>query len=159
MEFVEQCERMMAEASQHIDSENPKAALNIGKQLEKLKFIGAFETQALAYAAMGEKKNAIKILEKGIKITRDVWILWQLLGNYYSDEGKFDKSKNCYENGLITKDPDRVSLLYNYAYMLERSGKYDVAERKLAEIFQSSEFTSVDKELAMLCFSLQLCQC
>jgi len=155
-DFIDKCESLMAQASEHIDSENFRAALKIGEELEKLKFTGAFETQALAYAAMGKKKKAIKILEKGIKIAPDIWLLWQLLGNYYSDEGRFDKSMYCYEKALISKDPDKVSLLYNYANMLKRNGRYDLAETKLAEIFQSSEFYGVDKELAMLCFSLQM---
>lgn len=155
-DFIDDCESLMAKANEHIDAENFKAALKIGKQLEKLKFTGAFETQALAYSAMGKKKKAIKILEEGIKIAPDIWLLWQLLGNYYSDIGKFDQSQKSYENGLKTKNPDKVSLLYNYANMLERWEKFDAANIYLTQLFESENFGNADKELATLCFSLRI---
>jgi len=156
MDSPDRVEHMIAEAMQHIGLRNPKAALRIGKELEGLRLTSAFEIQALAYAAMDKRKNAIKILDKAIKIAPENAFLWQLLGNNYSDEGLFEKSKECYEHALTIKDSDRMALLYNYALMLERCDKYDLAEMKIAEIFQSNEFLNADKELAMLSFSLRI---
>jgi hypothetical protein len=30
------------------------------------------------------------VLERGVEKAPDVWLLWQLLGNNYSDEERFD---------------------------------------------------------------------
>ncbi|MDH5764332.1 MAG: hypothetical protein OEZ51_15305 [Nitrospinota bacterium] len=133
-------ETLMSEASRLLEEYEPEKALKIGKQLEKMRFSGAFEIQALAYADLDKKKKAIQVLEKGVKKAPDVWLLWQLLGNYYSDEGDLKKALTAFEKGLQTKQPDNVSLKYNYAIALQRQKKFKKAQGLISEILSDERY-------------------
>jgi tetratricopeptide (TPR) repeat protein len=146
---------LMAEAFEFLDIGEPKKALKIGQQLEKMRYSGAFEIQALAYNDLNKRKKAIKTLEKGVKTVPDVWLLWELLGNYYSEESEFEKSFVAFEQGLRTAEPDRVSLNYNYAIALERSGDLQEAKSKVSEIFSDKRFPE-DVEAALYFLILAL---
>jgi hypothetical protein len=66
-------------------------ALEIGKKLKSMKYSGGFEIMAMAYADDDQKDKAIECLEEGVKTCPDVWILWQMLGNYRSDQDNLTK--------------------------------------------------------------------
>lgn len=143
-------EALMGEASRLLEEFEPKKALKIGKQLEKMRFSGGFEIQALAYADLDKKGKAIKVLEKGIKTVPDVWLLWQLLGNYYSDEGDFEKALTTFEKGLQTKQPDKISLKYNYAIALQRQRNFEKAQGLISEILSDERYPDEIEENLLL---------
>lgn len=154
MKLGQSFDTLMSQAFELIEVGNPKAALEIGKQLEEMCYSGTFEIQAMAYAEMGEKRKAVEILEKGVKIVPDIWQLWQLLGNYESGLGHYDKAISAFENSLKAKNPDTVSLYYNYAIALQRHGKADAAMNKLQLAFEDQQFNQSKVKLIELCFSL-----
>ncbi|WP_342643372.1 tetratricopeptide repeat protein [Rhodoligotrophos ferricapiens] len=147
-------ETLVSQAFELIEAGDPKTALKIGMRLEKMRYSGAFEIQAIACARLDKKNKAVKILEKGVKLAPEAWLLWQLLGNYESDLGHYDKAVNAFENGLKTKNSDMVSLYYNYANALTRYGKVDAAMNKLQLAFADQHFGQSSKELIQLGFSL-----
>ncbi|MDB6037312.1 MAG: hypothetical protein JWM99_1153, partial [Verrucomicrobiales bacterium] len=71
-------------------------ALKIGQDLKKLRHSSAFEILALAYLRSNKLSKAIKVLEEGVAKAGRVWLLWELLGNCYSDAGRFVKAEKAY---------------------------------------------------------------
>lgn len=137
----------MSEALELLEDCEPKKALKIGKELEKMRYSGGFEIQALAYADLDKKKKAIKILEKGVEIAPNVWPLWQLLGSFHSDEKEFDRAITAYEKGLQVDQSDKISLNYNYAIALERDAKYEKAQSRMSAIFSNERYPDdIEKE-------------
>lgn len=153
----ENLENLMSDAFQLLENGEPQMALEAGEKLERLRYSGGFEIQALAYAELGKKKKAIKALERGLEEAPDIWVLWQLLGNYYSDEGQMEKAWDAFDNGLQTEQTDRVSLLYNYAAALGSAHQYDKALQKISEIQQDEHFPDdTEEDLYLLIQHLRL---
>jgi tetratricopeptide (TPR) repeat protein len=153
-------DRLMEQAFQALDLERPKDALKIGRSLERMRYSGCFEVQALAYAALGKRAKAIKVLETGTEKCPNVWQLWQLLGNYLSDEGRMEAACEAYEKGLATDQPYRESLSLNLAIALIRWDRPTEARARLAPIIDSSDFQSLDGSLRarMLAAELEACR-
>ncbi len=104
-----------------------KRAIQCGKKLLKLRHTSGFEILALAYAGKGKKKKAIRILEKGVRKAPDVWLLWQLLGNYYSDRKKYKKALTAYDKALEFEHTDTASVNFNRAIVFDRQEQYQEA--------------------------------
>lgn len=131
----EEAERLMAEAFDALDEHDLRRALKLGHKLKKMRHSSAFEIIALAYAAEDKLDDAIEILEEGVQKAPQVWLLWQLLGNYYSDRGSYGKSLECYRRALECPQVDVDSIHLNTAITLGREGKY---EQALAEMQQAT---------------------
>ncbi len=146
-------DQLIKEAYELIDSYDYKGALRIGRKLKRLRHTSAFEIMALAYAENGKLKKAIKVLEKGVNIAPDLWILWQMLGNYRSDNGDFQGASEAYDKGLQTPNPDKDSLHLNIAVAHGRQELHDQAEQALLKIPQNAASdirTRADAQLSVL---------
>ena len=78
-------EKLADEGYRPVNEGNASAALAIAAELEALHYTGAFEIAALAQAQLGKLEVAVATLERGLESALEVWINWQLLGNYRSD--------------------------------------------------------------------------
>lgn len=155
MNKQQEVQELIDEAFEWLEFDKPKKALKIGKKLEKMQHSSGFEIQALAYRDLNKRKKAIKVLERGTRTVPDVWLLWQLLGNFYSEEGQFEKSFEVFEKGLKIPSGDYVSLNYNYVIALERSGSIQKAKEKMSGIFSDKYFPGdVTPELFILVLAL-----
>src|SRR6266536_3597028 len=67
-------------------------ALVLSGRLQEMRYSSGFEIAALALAGRGETERAVQILEEGVAKAPDVWLNWQLLGNYRSDMGLYDSA-------------------------------------------------------------------
>lgn len=152
----EQCDKLMDEAFELIECCESKKALKIADKLEKLRYTGAFEVRALAYAEMERLDKAIKVLEEGVKKAPNVWRLWNLLGNYNSDKGKYKQAIDAFKNGLKCEYNDEVTILYNYALVLRRNKQSKEAFSKIKEGLQHSEFKEASNSIKLLSYSLYL---
>lgn len=137
-------ESLMAVAFRLLKENDPEKALKIARRLEKMRYSGAFEIQALAYDDLDRKQKAIEVLEKGTRTVPDVWLLWQLLGNYRSDLGHYAKANEAYEAGLVLEGADRLSLSSNYALALVRQGEIDRAEEIAVRMLNDEGFDQAD---------------
>ncbi len=124
MSKQENAENLMREGHRLLDEWEPDEAIEIGKKLKKLRHSSAFEILALAYAQKDQIARAIKILQEGTKKAPDVWMLWQLLGNYYSDEKRFSDCQDAYRRALQCPQVNADSVHLNLAIALEREEKY-----------------------------------
>ena len=139
---AKRCERLMHQALELIEEDQFAAAHEIARQLEELRYSGAFEVAARAYLGEGEPEEAVAVLQRGLELAPEVWSNWQLLGNTLSDLGRFDDAAAAYERAWAcpAKDPD--SLRFNQAVLASRRGQ---AEQVLA-----LAATLVDPELRLM---------
>ncbi|MBN4665039.1 hypothetical protein HUS70_09010 [Pandoraea nosoerga] len=129
---------LMAEAFAHLEAGDPESALEIGKRLESMQYSGAYEVQAMAYADMDEMEQAVAVLEAGVAHAPGVWLLWQLLGNYRSDLGRFPAAIEAYEAAAnCAPAEDLVIVDFNHANALARHGDYAAAQTRLDRVLES----------------------
>lgn len=124
---LDKAKSLADEAFEALEDGDLRSALKLGRRLEKMRYSAAFEIQALVYAEEGKLRKAIAVLERGVKKAPTVWLLWQLLGNYRSDQGQWDKAFRCYRQALDCPTVDASSVHLNQAIALGRCGKYDEA--------------------------------
>src|SRR5215475_5566062 len=75
-------------------------ALATGRKLKRLRHSSAFEIIALAHLRLGAVRKAIAVLEEGVIKAGRVWLLWELLGNCYSDAGRYKAAEAAYKQAL-----------------------------------------------------------
>jgi tetratricopeptide (TPR) repeat protein len=127
MNDIEKAEKLMNQGFNCLDEYEYDKAIKIGKKLKKLYHSSAFEILALAYKEKDESKQSIKILEEGVSLAPKVWRLWQLLGNYYSDDKRYSDSQKCFDTALSCPNVDESSVYYNSSVACFREGKFNEA--------------------------------
>src|SRR6185295_8730093 len=93
-------ESLMQKGFALLDAHQYKEALEMGRQLQRMRHSSAFEIMALAYLGLDQLPKAIATLEEGVRAAERVWLLWELLGNCYSDEGRYDAAEKAYQTAL-----------------------------------------------------------
>lgn len=127
-------EKLTAEGFECLKNEEYEKAIKIADQLEKLRFSSAFEIAAQAYSGLGELEKAVSVLERGGKLAPDVWLNWQLLGNYLSDLQRFEGAASAYQNALKCPNVQVGSVQLNQAILANRQNKFDEALQILGKI-------------------------
>lgn len=128
---INEIEELMGKGFDAAYSDDFDNAIKIGKELIKKRHSSGFEILALGYQGKCKNKKAISILEKGVKKVPDVYKMWQLLGNLYSNEECFKKSYEAYKNGLKCPNAEKDSLYLNYAIALDGNGDTNEAIAQL----------------------------
>lgn len=118
---------MMQRAYECLGKYDTDGAIQIGEQLRKMRFTGGYEVLALAYQIEGKLEKAVRILREGVKQAPGSWLLWQQLGNLYSDRAEFDKAHESYDRALQCADADASSITLYRANVLHRQGEYEMA--------------------------------
>lgn len=110
--------RLMEKGFSCLNTSRFEEALKVGRLLKKLRHSSAFEIIALARCRRGQLKKAITTLEEGVSKAGTVWVLWKLLGNCYSDAGRFDDAERAYQQALRQErcDTDVVHLNRGIAF-------------------------------------------
>ena len=109
-------------------------AMKVAKELHCLRYSGAFEIEAQALAQDGSKDEAISVLRKGLEVAPTSWLNGNLLGNYLSDQGRYEEAFVAYEEALRTPTADHILIEANYAMALQRAGRDEDAQAKIAKI-------------------------
>lgn len=123
MQDKDKVEALIEEGRRFLESEDYDKAIAVGKKIEQECHSYAFELMALAYAAKGDLQKAIATLERGVKLAPSAWLLWQLLGNYYSDASRWDDAQQAYARALECPNADQSSINYNITMAFLRAGK------------------------------------
>ena len=89
---------------EYVNSSDYEHALIIAAQLKKSRYTACFEIAALAHAGMEQKEKAVAVLEEGTSVAPDLWINWELLGNYLSDLGRYKEFEVIAEDALQAVD-------------------------------------------------------
>lgn len=109
-------------------------AMGIAKKLHLLRYSGAFEIEAQALASGGSKDEAITVLRRGLEAAPTSWLNGNLLGNYLSDQGRYEEAFAAYEDALRIPSADCIVIEANYAMALQRAGRDEAARAKIAEV-------------------------
>jgi tetratricopeptide (TPR) repeat protein len=154
---TDEAERLFAAALECLERGDSRNALKLAKNLERLRFSGAFEIRALVHIDNGEPKRAIALLKRGVKLAPRSWRLWELLGNLLSDSARFAEAEEAYERALTCPDPDIPAIQYNCAVALARHGEYAAALDRLVYVTGSDLSTNGALLKASLLTSLKRC--
>lgn len=110
------------------------------------------QLQGIVEKRKGNYSNAINYLLSAIRyenISHSVKHYYFSLGDVYLQIGQFDKAKECFEQGLTSKDAFTKSGAYNYLYLLEKQmGDYAKAlyykekSDSLLKIYQNENIKS-----------------
>ena len=76
----------------------------------------------------------MQALERGVEQAPDVWLNWQLLGNYRSDLGLIAEAVQAYERALECPGVSRSSIRLNQAILANRTGDHAAALRLAGEV-------------------------
>jgi len=120
-------EALMHEGFERLSDGDTEGALRIAGRLEELRHSSAFEIAALAHAQDGAPEKAVEVLERGVGLVSDVWLLWQLLGNVRSDLERFDEALEAYDRALACPGANPDSIALNRAIALDRGERLEEA--------------------------------
>ncbi|OGI22624.1 MAG: hypothetical protein A2287_08005 [Candidatus Melainabacteria bacterium RIFOXYA12_FULL_32_12] len=100
----------------------------------------------------GKTDEAIKLLDQeAFKPQKDAWYMAELAG-LYEQINKYNRATNLYEKALTLK-PDRIELLYSYAYCLYKDKKLAKAEKQMKKVLKiDPKFTLAHYNLGNIYF-------
>ncbi len=116
-------ESLIRQADDALQAGNDKAALTVGQQLVDLRHAYGFEVLARAYLLRDEKTRAIATLQEGVSKAPNVWQLWELLGDSWTDVGDLRRAHESYEKVLALPNADSVGR----AHALTELDRFDEA--------------------------------
>lgn len=109
-------------------------AIAVAQKLHRLRNTGGFEIEARALWELDKRKEATEILERGVKIAPGLFVLWDYLASFYSDQGWYDQALEAYGKALECPDAEVPSTQYNIALVHQRSGRDDLCIRVLSSL-------------------------
>lgn len=137
-------EELMDRAYEYLDSYDLENAITLGRKLVEMRYSGGYEILGLAYAQDDKLDEAIEVLEEGVRDFSNVWLLWQQLGNYYSDREYYEKALDAYRQSLEC-DHVRTSFVHlNIAVCLSRQGKFNESNAELLFVDEEEMFAARD---------------
>jgi tetratricopeptide (TPR) repeat protein len=139
-------EKLYAQAKSLLDSGEFKEAKELGHQLLKMRFSGAFEILAKAFHGEGELPIALRVLENGVQEAPQIWTLWLQLGNYRSESGDLVGALKAYEIARRCPGSEADQIDFNEAIMRLTFGN----KEKGLEILQRVIRETDDKELRLV---------
>jgi len=128
------CEALLRKGYARVREREFDSALEIAAQLESQRFSRAFEIAALAQAGKGDLDAAVAALQRGVEVAPDVWLNWQLLGNYLSDLGRYEDAEGAYNRALACPGSSTDSVRLNLAILANRRDRPAVALEFLDEL-------------------------
>jgi Flp pilus assembly protein TadD len=134
MDREDGADMIMGEAFDCLRAGDLDGAVALGEQLRAMRHSSCFEILGLAHAAHGDLAAAIAALEEGVRTVPSIWVLWQLLGNYYSHAGRFDDCQKAYAQALRCPGVDASSIHLNFAVALTSEERYGDALLHLAKV-------------------------
>lgn len=118
----------------YVEEGRTSKAMGVAAQLYSIRYSGAFEIEAQALACDRLKNEAIAVLQKGLELAPTSWLNRNLLGNYLSDQGRYDEAFAAYEEAPRTPTADSILIEANYAMALHRAGRNEEAQAKITEL-------------------------
>jgi tetratricopeptide (TPR) repeat protein len=134
-------------ADEALETGNDQVALAAGQKLIELRHAYGFEVLARAHWLRDEKTKAIRVLQEGVGKVPQMWPLWQLLGDYWTDVGDEKKAREAYEQVLASDAADSVAR----AHALSELDRHDEAIATAREALEDAED---DEERARLQYSI-----
>jgi tetratricopeptide (TPR) repeat protein len=128
---------LMNQAFACLDRHDLNGAREIARQLANMRHSGTFEIMAEVFMMAGDLEKAIELLEDGTKTAPTVWLLWQSLGNAYTQHGDFEKAQQAYGQALRCPQVDSSSIHFNRGMAFARDRRYPEALEAFALVTSS----------------------
>jgi tetratricopeptide (TPR) repeat protein len=71
---------------------------------------------------LGRRAEAIAVLEHAVRVAPEAWDNWELLGNYYSEDARYDDATLAYEQALHCQNVRVECITANQAILLMKRG-------------------------------------
>lgn len=136
MLFRKSPEQLMDEAEHALEMMDYEKARRIAAQLLRMRHTAGFEYEARALWGLNRPDDAIATLRRGVEVAPDLWILWEYLGHYLSDTGRYGEALDALRRGMECPNAPQDSFLYNLAIVYQRMGEYATAVQMLQEAIQ-----------------------
>lgn len=127
-------------------------AKELGHQLLKFRFTGAFEVLAKAFHGSGEVQVAVRVLESGLKEAPTVWLLWLQLGNYRSELGDLNGAVEAYDQARRCPGAEADQIDFNEAFMRSKYGNKSTALELFRKVYRETQ----DKKLRVVALTHRL---
>lgn len=136
MLFRKSPEQLIDEAERALAAMDYEKARRIGMQLLRMRHTAGFEYTARALWGLNRPDEAIATLRQGVQVAPDLWVLWEYLGHYLSDTGRYGEALDAFRRGMECPNAPQDSFLYNLAIVYQRMGEHAVALNMLHEAIQ-----------------------
>ena len=144
-------EELYQQALECVEQGRLGEARELGHQLLKLRFSGAFEILAKSFHGEGNLLTAIQVLESGVR-EAPIWPLWLQLGNYRSEIGDLQGALDAYREARDCTGSEVDQILYNEAMMRLRFGNKEKALELFRRVYQDTR----DKRLRVVALTQRL---
>jgi tetratricopeptide (TPR) repeat protein len=144
-------EQLYQQARECLDRGQFREARDLGHQLLKLRFSGAFEILAESFHGEGNLPVAIQVLESAVR-EAPVWPLWLQLGNYRSESGDLVGALEAYQKASACPGAETDQILLNEALMRLRFGN----KEKALELFLKVSKGAEDRKIRVVALTHRL---
>lgn len=121
--------KLYEEAHELLDGGSYEEALKFARKLRKVRYSGAFEIEALAYSALEQYDDAVRVLREGLALAPAAWPNWMLLASTLSDLKQYDEALLAYDRAQACSGSDRNVIDYNRGIVAWRQKKPQEALR------------------------------
>lgn len=119
-------------------------ALRVARDLHEMRNTAAFEIEARARWEMDDHERAIDVLKDGVEVAPGLFVLWDYLASFLSDEGRYDEALQAYYRSRECEDAPTDAVDFNIAIVYQRQGRH---ERALALLESISPSESMPVEI------------
>lgn len=144
-------DQLYQQARESLEEGRFAEARELGHQLLKSRFSGAFEILAGSFHGEGNLSVAIQVLESGVR-EAPVWPLWLQLGNYRSESGDLVGALEAYQQARSIPGAETEQIVFNEALMRLRFGN----KEKALELFEQVIKDSKDQRLRVVALTHRL---
>jgi len=130
---MDEAERLFEQGIKAIEEGDTARARKIGRRLIRMRYSGGYELEARAWREDERLDKAVEVLQEGVKVAPQAWLLWHWLGSCLSDSGYFAEAREAFGRGLTVRGAPRGSMRYNIASTLHREQRFEVALNVLEE--------------------------
>jgi tetratricopeptide (TPR) repeat protein len=127
-------QRLIFEGFGALEIADYERALRVARELHDLDNTAGFEIEARARWEMDDRDRAIDVLKEGVDVAPELFILWDYLASYLSDEDRYDEALQAYYRSRECEDAPHEAVDFNIAIVYQRQGRHERALALLESI-------------------------
>ena len=135
-------QRLIFEGFGALEIADFERALRAARELHQYDNMAAYEIEARARWEMDDRDRAIEVLQRGVQVAPDMFILWDYLGSYLSDEERFEEALQAYYASRECEDAPHDAVDFNIAIVYQRQDRHERAIAMLETIAASENVPS-----------------
>lgn len=117
---------------QALEGGDPPKLLGYAEELIQRQHWGGFELMGRCCLMIGNLPGAIEILQQGCELCPKTAVLWSLLGEAYSNSGRFEEALDAFHH-YRQEGQEEETALFNLAVIYGRMKEHEVSLQMLAQ--------------------------